>query len=362
MKAPIFLILGARAPIALELSRSFHAQGLKVILADSLRFPIGRWSNSIAHFERLPKARQNTMEFVETISKLIIKYSITDIIPCCEEVFYIAKHKNNWNCKVWTSDIKLMNLLHNKETFAREFKDFLTIPETISLEKFSNWSQSDTYVFKPKYSRFASSTILNTLIHSNTINDPENWIAQKKVTGIEVCVYTIWDSGKLKGYSCYVPLYRVKKGAAIYFEHFENSQLKEKIKKFGEYYLYSGQLSFDVIISDNTFWFLECNPRGTSGAHLLRHSLAGSFYNDVVNTITDKNDYMLTSVLLFTKPFVFLSKKVQSAKGVIFSWQDPVPSFLQLISVLELIYIKLSKGISLTQATTYDIEWNGHED
>ena len=355
------LLLGARAPIALELARSFHKKGYLIILADSLRFPIGRWSNTIVTYERLPCARQLTLKYIEAISLLVSKYDINHIIPTCEETFYISRYKKNWNCKVWTPEFELIDLLHNKETFSQEFKNYLNIPETLSLESFSNWSQSNRYVFKAKYSRFGSQVFMNQSLTLDAFKKPNNWIVQKKIEGREICIYSIWDTGKLKGYTSYEPVYRAGKGAGIYFKSVKNIEAKRQVENFGSTLNYTGQLSFDVIISNNTPYFIECNPRGTSGAHIINNNLADCFFNEDKKATIKTGDFMLTSLMLLTHPFKFLSKNIRNSKGVIFSLKDPVPAFAQLLSVLELVFIKLSKGISLLEATTYDIEWNGHE-
>ena len=356
------LLLGARAPIALEIARSFKNEGYTIILADSLRFPVARWSNTILKYERLPAARQETKSYIDAIKGLISKYTIRHLIPTCEEAFYIAKYKSQFNCKVWTSDLELMNLLHNKESFAQKFKDQLPIPKTTSLDKFTKWSESEQYVFKPKYSRFGNQIIINTTITKETITNPENWIAQKKVTGLELCIYSIWDAGKLKGYSCYSPLYKIGKGSSIFFRHIENLNLKELVKNFGASNLYTGQLSFDVIISADSTWFIECNPRGTSGAHLLNKDLAKCFLENEESIYIGHHDFMLTYLMFFTHPLKFLNKKVRKAKDVIYRANDALPAFLQILSLYEMIFIKFSKGIDLLESTTFDIEWNGNED
>lgn len=362
MKKNTILLLGARAPVALELARSFYRVGCHIILADSLRFPVGRWSNTIIKYERLPEARQDSQKYATAISALVLKYTINHIVPTCEEAFYVSLYKDSWNCMVWTPDADIMDSLHNKETFAQKFNKQLNIPKTISLEKFSEWSQSDQYVFKPKYSRFGNKTIINTIISEKTIREPKNWIAQKKVIGKEICVYSIWADGQLKGYVSYHPLYRAGKGSGIFFESIKNLEVKKQVERFGKALRYSGQLSFDVIISDETAWFIECNPRGTSGAHLLNSSLAACFLNEDQKTTFGTGNFMLTSVMLLSHPFQFFLKKVRRAKGVLFSPQDPLPAMAQLLSFLELVFIKLSKRISLLEATTHDIEWNGNGD
>jgi hypothetical protein len=356
------LLLGARAPIALELARSFNKHGYTVILADSMRIPLGRWSNSIKKYERLPSARQNTLNYVGAITRLVSEYSISHLIPTCEEAFYISRYKNKWSCKVWTPEIKLIDLLHNKETFSKEFNTQLSIPETISLDKFSNWTKSDQYVFKLKYSRFGTNLFINKPVTIASFKETHNWIAQKKIEGKEICVYSIWDAGKLKGYSSYQPVYRAGKGSGIFFKSVENQEAKKQVENFGKKLNYTGQLSFDVIVTNDKLWFLECNPRGTSGAHLLSKSLAECFFHDNGIATAEKDDFMLISLMLLSHPFKFFLKSVRRANGVIFRLNDPLPAIAQMLSVFELVFIKLSKGISLLEATTYDIEWNGDED
>ncbi len=362
MNNTYILLLGARAPIALDLARSFHSKGFRVILADSLRFPIGRWSNTIVNYERLPSAKHDTLEYKEAISQLVLKYSIKHIVPTCEETFYISRYKKNWGCKVWAPAFELMDLLHNKETFFLEFKNQLSIPETISLKDFSDWSQSEQYVFKPAYSRFATRLFMNQAVTKESFSKTENWIVQKKVEGTEMCIYSIWDAGKLKGYVSYVPLYKAGKGSGVYFKSVENCEVKRQVQEFGESHKYTGQLSFDVIISEDTVWFIECNPRGTSGVHLLNNNLVECFFEEDEKETIVIRDSMLTSLMLLTHPFKFFKKDVRMSKDVLFSLKDPLPALAQILSFLEFVFIKLSKGVSLIEATTYDIEWNGDDD
>ncbi|MBO6793722.1 MAG: hypothetical protein JJ895_07420 [Balneolaceae bacterium] len=362
MNEPFILILGARAPIALELARSFHQRGCTVILADSLRFPVSRFTNTIQRYERLPKVRRDAQSYITAVSALIERYQIDHLIPTCEEAFYVAQFKEHWKCKVWTPDIALMDALHNKETFASEFSKFLNIPETISAETFSDWSHSKDFVFKPKYSRFGSRTIINKSITAQQFSEPQKWIAQKKVVGKEVCVYSIWNDGTLTGYSCYSPTFRAGMGSGIFFEPVDHPQIKEQVQRFGEAIRFTGQLSFDVMVSGDAIWLLECNPRGMSGAHLLNDQLANCFLGTGEKESDKSGCYKLSSVMWFTHPLKCFTKKVRKATDVVFRINDPLPALLQWLSVLELVFIKFSKGISLLETTTFDIEWNGHED
>ncbi|GAA3517182.1 ATP-grasp domain-containing protein [Aquimarina addita] len=330
-------------------------------MVDSLHFPIGRWTCKKSSFYRLPSPRFATSAFIKDLKELIRKEEVTDVIPLCEEAFYIAMHKHTLKCNVWSCDSTLMNTLHNKQLFYEMAHTDLHIPETKIIAEFTDWEQSNAYVFKPIYSRFAVATIIGKSIESDFISEQEktNWIAQKLVQGKEICVYSIWDQGVLSAYSSYYPRYRAGQGAGIYFEPVTHKKTFDMVKQFGHKIKAHGQLSFDVIIdiSGNPH-VIECNPRGTSGAHCLQDQLASSFFGKEKMYIPTKKSSAIKYGIAVYKPFIFFRKEIRNSRDVIYSASDIKPFMLQLISILELFYVMVTKRVSFLKATTYDIEWN----
>jgi hypothetical protein len=358
------LITGARAPIALEMSRSFAKSGHRVIMADSLYWTVARWSNSVKKYYKLPSARFETVEYIYFLNEIIQKEKVTHLIPTCEEAFYIAMYKEKLQCQVWTADKELMHDLHNKLIFSEFSKPYFPIPETQLLRNFSDWTNSEAYVFKAIYSRFATTTIVGKKIAENYFSESEKntWIAQKRIKGHEICIYSIWENGKMKAYAAYHPLYRVGKGAGIFFEPVTEQKTFELVRYFGESQKYTGQLSFDVIIDEqNVPYFIECNPRGTSGAHLLNNKLALSFLQNDELIIPTPQEYAIKYALAILHPLSFFTKRVRVSKDVIYRNDDKKPFLLQFLSLFEITYIKFLKKISWLEATTGDIEWNGYE-
>lgn len=356
------LITGARAPIALELARSFERDGHRVIMADSLRFTIARWSNAVSKYYKIASPRYNTKSFVENIQAIIAKEGVTHFIPTCEEAIYVSVHKTKFACKVWIADGELTLKLHNKYSFAQFNSEDFQIPETVLVSDFTEWERSQEFVFKPSYSRFASSVIINTKVERDFLEETEKskWIAQKKISGFEICVYSIWDEGQMKAYAAYHPLYRAGKGAGIFFEPVQNEKVLECVKKFGARIGYTGQLCFDVIIDkDNVPHCIECNPRGTSGGHLLHAHLADSFFCNTTHVNESIEEFCIKYAMAFLHPGAFFSKRVRQSKDVIFRANDMKPFFFQVLSLFEIVYIKFSQRKTLLEATTGDIEWNG---
>lgn len=356
------MILGARAPIALELCRSFSANGYRVICGDSYRFPAVRFSRYCYRYYKIPSPVFEFADFRDVIKKIVQNEKIEHLIPTSEEAFYLSRIKNELLCKIWVSDIELMDKLHNKLSFINIARDFFATPETIVLSEFLDFANEEKYVFKANYSRFGHAVIFGdkNKSHASSIEQKEKWIAQKKISGFAICTYSVFNNGILKCLVSYKPQFLYKGGASMLFEKYYNKQIYSNIKKFGESINYTGQLSFDFIISDNVPYVIECNPRGTSGAHLFDKHLAECFIVDseLSNDVVIKNKSIKLAILL-EFPFAFLDKNYRDSKDVIFKLIDPMPFFGQFLSVAEIFYLKNKKGISMSDVMTYDIEFNG---
>jgi hypothetical protein len=356
------LITGARSPIALEMARSFFKAGHRIIMADSLQMPISRWSRIIHKYCIISSAKYDTSNFEREIIDIVQQEKVTHLIPICEETFYISMFMNKIPCKVWTSNRELINQLHNKYIFSSYANNILPIPETMLVSNFTNWESSIDYVFKPIYSRSGISTVIKKDIKEDYFKnvDKSEWLAQKLIKGTEVCTYSVWDNGKIKAFVCYEPLYRTGNGAAIYFVPKEHLAIKNLIIKFGEQTNYNGQLCFDVIIDQhNNPHFIECNPRATNGSHLVNSQLADTFLGTDYLAIQNAHEYSIKFALLYFNPFAFLSKRIRKAKDVVFRWGDLLPFLLQFLSSTEIIYLKFKHRVSLIEAATMDINWDG---
>lgn len=355
------LITGARAPIALDFCRSFHQCGMEVYLADSFKYPASRWTNQKSGYLTLPSARFETTAYIDCIIDLVKEYDITDLIPLCEDVFYISKFKEQIPCRVWLMDFDCLNALHNKLTFPSYVADYLPAVRSIPLREFKDWEHSSAYVFKPIYSRFAEKTIIAKSVKQNDFTELQHntWIVQPYIKGHEICVFTIWDEGELRAYRSYHPKYRAGQGAGIYFQAVDNTAVQSLVRSYGEQLSFTGMLSFDVIVDQQgQAHFIECNPRATSGAHLLNDRLALCFLGEQ-HIAFEATDYALRMPLLFNNPLLIFKREFWSVKEVCFRSDDRKPFNLQSLALLELLYLAYHYKTGIISATTYDMEWNG---
>ena len=109
------LLTGGRAPAAMELARLFAGQGHEVFLAESVRFPVTRFSKSVSRYFKLPQARFRPLAYGKALSEIIRTERIDVFVPTCEEIFYVAKAADDLKqCFVWADTFEKLDLLHNK--------------------------------------------------------------------------------------------------------------------------------------------------------------------------------------------------------------------------------------------------------
>ncbi len=372
------LITSARAPISVDMACALIQQGHRVWLADSLRWPIGRFCENIAGYERLPSPRFAFDDFAAAIIVFCQKHKINFIVPTSEEVFWLAKINNlPAHTKLRTAPLPTLAQLHNKWTFAAlatqlgygAAENDLIQSQT----ELSAWIQQHQnlheYVAKPVFSRFATQTLVSPnsrqLSHIKpTTNQP--WLLQRRVIGQEYCTYNLAENGRLLAHCAYLPKYRLGKySASLYFQPVSSSGLEKLCADFIKATNFSGQICFDVIETTTGFVALECNPRGTSGAHLLAQQpayFAQALLGDKpIKTNIYTSAMMLTVPLLASHPGLLSSKQGRLDLGAATDAmsQAKLPFWAQLAGLSEVFYIALTKGIKPLHSSTHDIEWNG---
>jgi len=359
------LILGARAPVALDLCRSLGKDGHTIIMADSMRFPLGRWSKYAHAYLKLPSPKAFPHQFVEALIEIHQQYQPDFCLPTCEEVFYISKFSSQFPFPVWVDQIELMDRLHNKWSFSQWKGSPFCFPPTQLMSDFEDWGNCEEYVFKPKYSRFGEKTLIGASerIVRKKVKQAKNWIVQEKIEGEELCVYSLWKKGQLLAFSLYKLACRHKGGAALLFEPIWKDEIFASVKDFGESLSFSGQLSFDVIQSEGKMYVLECNPRSTSGLHLLTEGIAAALLEEKQIILSKQAQaFSLKTAILFSRPLHLFKKEVRQSKDVVYSLNDPKAFFFQILGLLEFLYRTLRYGISFTQSMTHDISFDGCED
>ena len=116
---------------------------------------------------------------------------------------------------------------------------------------------------------------------------------------------------------------------------------------------------------------LECNPRATSGLHLLTGNprFVESFFQTESPCITPDasvSRMLGTAMLVYGMPaslkhgnFGAWLKTFLHSDDVLLDFHDPLPFLMQMRSIFSYLRLGRREGISALAASTYDIEWNG---
>ncbi len=377
------LLTGGRAPATLELARAFHKAGHTVFMAESLRGHLSQASNAIKANFVLPAPRQEKEAFLLALKKIVEENQIDLLIPTCEEIFHISNGIEQIPCKVFAETPRRLDRAHNKWTFViNAIGHDLYAPETMLiktkddiLHAFAQWRG---LVFKPAYSRFASRTLmlppLKKTLSTLKLDPKQPWIAQEFIEGKQYCTYSICHNGHLTAHTAYASHFTAGLGATIAFQHVEHPAILKWVRDFVKKNDFTGQIAFDFIQTpEGQVYALECNPRATSGVHLLAShpGFAEAFLNPAMDCITpiNHNSHMLSAaMILYGLPasiargeFRHWLKTFLTSDDVILNFKDPLPFILQWRSILATWKVARREKISLLEASTFDIEWNGEE-
>ncbi|MHA6529986.1 ATP-grasp domain-containing protein [Paenibacillus sp. BAC0078] len=393
------LITGGRAPVALELSRMLKAEGCQVFVAESAEYHLCRVSAAVERSFRVPSPRHSPVAYIEQLAKLVEELRIDILIPLCEEIFYIAAGIDRLGgCQVLAAGAELLTRLHHKGEFITWASGLgFAVPETKLIRSAEEWRliaekaarNDEALVFKPAYSRFASRVILprkasggkpaRTFAISEApagLSLAAPWVAQQYIQGEAVCTYSIVHQGTVVAHAAYGSRYRTgKAGASVYFEHLEHPDAFAWVRHFTDAICFTGQIGFDFIeAGDGTLYPIECNPRATSGIHLfapedglvqaLLHPEALVRSGTVcIPRSGRKAMLMLPMLACGLQPGPGGLRKwlqaLREAEDVITRKDEPYLFREQLRVVYNAHRLARRKHISITEALTEDIEWNG---
>ncbi|MBO9559390.1 MAG: ATP-dependent carboxylate-amine ligase [Caulobacter sp.] len=375
------LITGARAPIAIDLARSFAAAGWEPHLADSVR----PWSARLApvadgRLHRHAPPRFAFARFRADLKALVTRLDPQVILPICEEVFYVAEAaaRDGFADRVLAPPPEMLRRLHSKVEFAALAREAgLDAPATHrlrSLEDLQAWrSKARQLVFKPEFSRFASRALIRPAPGRLAITPtPEApWAVQAYEGGEEVCIWSFARAGRLTAFAAYRPSWRLGRSASFYFETDSDPALLAFAQRLAAVTGATGQLAYDVVRRpDGSIAPLECNPRGVSGVHLFDAAprLAEALVGDTALQCPEAAArHLAPAMWLMGAPQALLQGRLSAFRTDLARSRDvfaisgtPGRAILgALLDAGRFTMVGLSRGRSASGQSTDDIEWNG---
>ena len=284
------LISGGKMTKALQLARSFHAAGHRVVLIETHKYWLSghQYSRAVSRFYTVPAPQYDSEAYTQALLDIVKKENIDVYIPVTSPVgsYYdsLAKPALSEYCEVFHFDTDITQMLDDKFDFSEKARSLgLSVPKSF---KITHPEQVINFDFSQETSKYIIKSIpynsvcrLNltklpcktpeetaAFVRSLPISEETPWIMQEFIPGKEFCTHSTVRDGELKLHCCCE-----SSAFQVNYENVENPEIMEWVRKFVKGLGITGQVSFDFIQAANGVYAIECNPR--------THSAITTFYN-----------------------------------------------------------------------------------
>jgi len=360
------LITGARAPVTRDLTQALSAAGHDVHLADVFRtrtagrFPWRTYAAPVQQPER----------FIRDIIKINVDFKPDLVIPLCEEVFHLAGISG---LPLFAPDRDTLLRLHSKLDFNLWARSLgLNAPDT-RRATVEDAELAAISVFKPEFSRFGAHCLIRPAPETvaRLSYDADNpWLRQDYIAGEDLCFHAIARKGGVRAFAAYRSDWRTQGGASYYFEPLP-PDLTQRLVDIAETLIEAGHLTGQIACdvrhdADGRLWLIECNPRGTSGLHLLTHdpaALARAFLDDAGERLTgsERPVCLGPAMMLLGLPQALTKDRLEPWRRDVGRARDALGGALAgaIADHLGHSLRAVLRGKGLSQLLTEDIEYNG---
>lgn len=363
-------------PVALEVSRSLHRSGARVVVVDSISPYICQSSRTVAASYVIPSPTLDFAGYKDALLELVRKEGIDLILPMTEDVFYISQFAAELpaTCELFASDHKLLMELHHKQRFIEFAAGLgLAVPESRTYkaaEKIPSYTDED-YILKKAYSRAGTGIIFaGGSRHPETYGIPADgsWLMQERLKGTQYCSCTILDRGRIVAHVVYQPAV-VNGTTSIVFRETHVPSIRNWIESFAEKTKFHGTLSFDFFVDgEGVARAIECNPRPTSGYHVMASKVLASALlerRSVNHSVQRRERAQILIPTLLAIPSLLKARKLWAglkeifkARDVIFDLRDCIPLLYQIPCAISVFAKAVMKGVPVTSCMMDGLEWD----
>jgi predicted ATP-grasp superfamily ATP-dependent carboligase len=274
----------SRMPFAVDEIRKLGQQGHEVYAADTFRTAPGSHSAEVHQRVVVPAPKQDTSAFVQAVVDLCTNGGIELIVPMFEDVFYLAKHRDQLpaTTRLFCPSFDTLATVHDKASFLQLCERIgvpvpATVVATTDEELRTAVDSFPEYFARAAYSRGGVELLTNTGPLAGTVSldevhpTPDNpWVVQAFVEGKDLCSFSIVHGGKVTAHCTYEHPRTIEHAGGIEFVSVDEPRTLELAQKIAAETGYDGQVSFDWLVHDDgTISVVECNPRPTDGVTLM---------------------------------------------------------------------------------------------
>lgn len=352
------LVSGGKMTKALQLCRSFHAAGHRVVLVETAkyRFTGHRFSRSVDAFHVVPEPTDPG--YAQALLDVVRAEGVDVYVPVCSPVasYYdaLAAETLAGHCEVIHADADTVRMLDDKYEFARTAGELgLPMPDThrvtsaADVEGFDFAGHPGEYVLKnlaydpvnrldltrlPRPSAAATAAFAR----DKPIDADRPWILQEFVRGTEYCTHSTVRDGVITVYACCE-----SSAFQINYEMVDKPEIEKWVRGFVEPLRLTGQVSFDFMQdASGRLVAIECNPRTHSAITMFgdHPDLAAAYLGDLppaAAPLTPRPGYRPT-YWLYHEVWRLVTagerrarlRTILAGRDAIFAWDDPLPFLL----------------------------------
>ncbi len=269
---------------AVDEIRKLGDAGHVVFAADTFRAAPGRHSRDVAERLLVPPPATEPLAFVGAVRDLVREHDIDLVLPAFEEVFYLAKHRDELDDgpEWFLAPFDTLARLHDKASFASFMGELgLPIAESVTArsddELHAAIERFGAYFARPAFSRGGVELLTDTgplagdvdpsSVHP-TEDDP--WVVQPFIEGTDRCSFSVVRHGRVVAHATYEHPKTIEHAGGIEFVSVDAPETLAAAQRIAEATGYHGQISFDYLRDgDGTHWMVECNARPTAGCLML---------------------------------------------------------------------------------------------
>ena len=376
------LITSSRMPFALGMVRKLAAEGHEIYAADDHLLSPGNHSKYLAGHFVYPSPRSDTPDFLAEIERIAREHEIDVIVPAFEEVFYISTQleRLSQSAKVFASPFRTLARLHDKGAFARLVTQLgLPIPETVVVTSDDELREAtdrlERYFARGAFSRGGVCCLTNTGPLADALDIDEvhptpgsPWLVQRFVEGETVCTYSTVHAGRVSSHLTYrIPRQR-KHSTGIQFEAIDATESLKLIQPIVTELGYTGQISFDFLVTDDGLTFVECNPRATDGLLLMpREELAAGLLAPRSETfVLEPGGHVQLSLAVLADGFADRLDRppetiddLAQVRDAGSGWHDPLPTLYSALAICHSAGQSFREHMGQLVAIAGDMNWDG---
>ena len=350
------LISGGKMTKALQLARSFHRAGHRVVLVESGKYRLTghRFSNAVDVFHTVPKP--DDPGYAAALLHIVQQEGVDVYVPVCSPAasYYdaLAKPLLEPFCEVLHGDADVIAALDDKQRFAETAASLgLPVPDSRQVTAAKEVEEFDYAHGRPPYilksipydpvhrldlTPLPRDTPEQTaeFARSKPMSAETPWIMQSFVHGQEYCTHSTVRDGRVQVFACCE-----SSAFQINYEMVDKPAITEWVTTFVGALGITGQVSFDFIEdADGQVYAIECKPRTHSAITMFydEPALASAYLDDGVGpllpTARSRPTYWIYHEVwrLLTEPHrAARLRTILRGKDAIFDWHDPLPFLLE---------------------------------